>query len=89
VIRDTYPSPYPKTYNVKLKTMLKKGILKAFSSGSYTATVQITGSTKAYLEGIAVARNLPSVEMVLERKVAVVFWDKSNPADAVVIGVYS
>ena len=41
---------------------LRKGILKSFNSGDYTATVQLAGSYKAYLEGIAVARNLPAAE---------------------------
>ena len=38
---------------------LRKGILKGFNSGNYTATVQLTGSLKVYLEGIAVARDIP------------------------------
>jgi alpha-D-ribose 1-methylphosphonate 5-triphosphate synthase subunit PhnI len=68
---------------------LRKGILKGFSSGDYTATVQLAGSYKAYLEGIAVARNLPVAEMTLGRKVAVIFFDESNAKDAVVIAVYT
>jgi hypothetical protein len=69
--------------------MIKKAILKAWYPGSYTATIQISGSGKAYLEGIKVARNLPSVEMVPGRNLAVLFVDKNNPSDAVVIAVYS
>jgi hypothetical protein len=68
--------------------MIKKATLKAWYSGTYTATIQIAGSGKAYLEGIKVARNLPSVEMVIGRSLAVLFLDKSNPADAIVIAVY-
>lgn len=68
--------------------MIKKAILKAWYPASYTATVQITGSSKAYLEGIKVARNLPSAEMASGRNLAVLFVDKNNPADAVVIAVY-
>jgi hypothetical protein len=68
--------------------LIKKGILKAWYSATYTANVQIAGSGKAYLEGIKVARNIPSVEMVPSRNVAVIFWDKSNSEDAVVVGVY-
>ncbi len=69
--------------------ILKKAILKTWYSATYTATIQITGSAKAYLEGVAVARNLPSAEMVAGRKVAVLFWDKNNPVDAVIIAVYA
>jgi hypothetical protein len=68
--------------------MIKKAILKVWYSGTYTATIQITGSSKAYLEGIKVARNLPPAEMVTGRSLAVLFIDKNNPADAVVIAVY-
>ena len=68
---------------------LRKAILKSFNSGDYTATVQLAGSQKVYLEGIAVARNLPAVEMALGRKVAVVFFDEHNAKEAVVIAVYA
>jgi hypothetical protein len=68
---------------------LRKGVLKSFSSGDYTATVQLAGSYKAYLEGVAVARNLPAIEMTLGRKVAVIFFDENNAKDAVVIAVYT
>ena len=68
---------------------LRKAILKSFNSGDYTATVQLAGSQKVYLEGIAVARNLPAAEMALGRKVAVIFFDESNAKDAVVVAVYT
>ena len=68
---------------------LRKGVLKSFNSGDYTATVQIASSHKVYLQGIAVARNIPAVEMALGRKVAVVFFDEHNAKEAVVIAVYT
>ena len=68
---------------------LKKAVLRSFNSGNYTATVQLASSFKVYLEEIAVARNLPSVEMVAGRKVALVFFDEHNPKEAVVIAVYT
>lgn len=68
---------------------LRKGILKSFNSGDYTATVQLAGSYKAYLEGVAVARNLPAAEMALGRKVVVVFFDEHNAREAVVTAVYT
>ena len=68
---------------------LRKAALKSFDSGDYTATIQLTGSYKVYLEGITVARNLPAVEMALGRKVAVIFFDDHNPKEAVVIAVYT
>jgi len=68
---------------------LRKAALKSFDSGNYTATIQLAGSYKAYLEDIAVARNLPAAEMALGRKVAVIFFDDHNPKEAVVIAVYT
>ncbi len=68
---------------------LRKGVLKSFNSGNYTATVQIASSYKVYLEDISVARNLPSAEMVAGRKVAVIFFDEHNAKEAVVVAVYT
>ena len=68
---------------------LRKGVLKSFNSGAYTATVQLASSYKVYLEDVAVARNLPAAEMTLDRKVAVVFFDEHNAKEAVVVAVYT
>ena len=68
---------------------LKKGVLRSFNSSNYTATVRLSSSYKVYLEDIAVARNLPSAEMVTGRKVAVIFFDEHNPKEAVVAAVYT
>ena len=68
---------------------LRKGILKSFNSGSFTATVQLAGSYKVYLEDVAVARNIPSTELTLGRKVAVTFFDEHNAKEAVVRAVYT
>ncbi|MFC1893127.1 hypothetical protein ACFLYR_03710 [Chloroflexota bacterium] len=68
---------------------VRKAVLKSFNSGDYTATIQLAGSYKTYLEGVPVARNLPAVEMALGRKLAVVFFDEHNPKEeAVVVAVY-
>jgi hypothetical protein len=68
---------------------MRKGTLKSFNSGDYTATVQLAGSSKAYLEDITVARNIPAGEMVTGRKLAVVFFDENNAKEAVVVAVYA
>ena len=68
---------------------LRKGELRSFNSGNYTATVRLASSYKVYLEGIAVARNLPLAEMVTGRKVAVLFFDEHSPKEAVVVAVYT
>jgi hypothetical protein len=68
---------------------LRKGVLRSFDSGSYTAAVQLSGSHKGWLENIAVARNIPSAEMISGRKVAVILFDVNNAKEAVVTAVYS
>ena len=68
---------------------LRKATLKNFNSGSYTATVQLAGSYKVYLDEVTVARNLPTAEMTAGRKVAVIFFDEHNPKEAVVVAVYT
>lgn len=68
---------------------LRKAELKSFNSGDYTATIQVSGSYKAYLESVAVARNIPAAEMVAGRKVAVIFFDEHNAKEAVVVAVYT
>ena len=68
---------------------LRKAVLKSFNASNYTATVQLAGSYKVYLEDVTVARNLPSAEMVTGRKVAVIFFDEHNAKEAVVVAVYT
>ena len=68
---------------------LSKAALKSFDAGSYTATIQIAGSHKVYLEEVTVARNLPVAEMIAGRKVAVIFFDAYNTKEAVIIAVYT
>lgn len=68
---------------------LRKAVLRSYNSGNYTATVQLAGSYKVYLEDITVAMNLPVTEMIVGRKVAVIFFDEHNPKEAVVVAVYT
>ncbi len=67
---------------------VKKGELIGFNSTDYTATVNLAGSHRAYLEDVSVARNIAGSEMVAGRQVAVVFFDEHNAKEAVVIAVY-
>ena len=67
----------------------RKGILKSFNSGDYTATVQLASSYKVYLEGVTVARNIPAADMVVGRKLAVILFDEHNAKEAVVVAVYT
>ena len=72
-----------------MENMTIKGVLKAFTSGTYTATVQIQGSLSVWLEDVPVSRGIPIVEMVTGRNVTVVFLDPGNPLDAVVSAVWT
>lgn len=68
---------------------LRRGVVKSFDAGTYRATVQLAGSLAVWLEGIAVARNIPSAEMVAGRYCALVFFDPANPGDGVIVAVYT
>ena len=68
---------------------MKKGELKSFNSGNYTATVRLAGSYKVYLQDITVARNIAPAEMITGRKVVVLLFDEYSPKEAVVMAVYS
>ena len=69
--------------------MVRRGEIKAFDSGSYTATVQMAGSLAVWLEGVPVARNIASSEMTAGRRCAMLFFDEANPKDAVIVAVYT
>jgi len=69
--------------------MIKKGILKSFDSGTYTATVQVAGSLSVWLEDVPVSRALETDDMVTGRNVALIFLDPGNRSDAVVVAVWT
>ena len=69
--------------------LIKKAELKSFNATNYTATVRLSDGYKVYLEDVTVARNLSSGEMVIGRKVIVIFFDENNPKEAVVTAVYT
>jgi hypothetical protein len=67
----------------------RRGTLRGFDSGTYTATVEIAGSISVWLSGVPVARNIASVELVTGRSCAVLQFDASNPKDAVLAAVWT
>lgn len=69
-------------------SLIKKSVLSNFNSVNYTATIQLIGSDKAYLEGISVAKNISASEMIVGRNLLVVLLDEHNVKDAVVVAVY-
>lgn len=68
---------------------MRRGVLRAFDSIAYTATVEIAGSIGGLLADIAVARNIDSAEMMVGRSVALLFFDSANPGDAVIAAVWA
>ena len=66
-----------------------KGIVRDFNAGSYKATIEIAGSVAVWLAGVAVSRDIAAGELVAGRKAAVLFFDPSNPDDAVVTAVWT
>ena len=72
-----------------MTTELHSGVLKGFNSATYVATVQLTGSLTLWLASVPTSRAIPSAEMVAGRKVAVLLFDPTNPADAVITAVYT
>jgi len=69
--------------------IVRKGTVKGFDSGSYTATVQMAGSLAVWLEDVPVARNIDAADMVVGRRCALLFFSESDPRDALVVGVYT
>jgi len=69
--------------------MIKRGVLKAFDSGTYLATVQMIGSLPTWLHGIPVSRGISVDQMVVDRSVLIYFSAPGGPASAVVIAVWT
>ncbi len=67
----------------------RRGELKAFDSGTYTATVRVAGSLATWLSDVPVARNIAVAEMQVGRRCALLFFVEPNPQDPVVIAVYT
>jgi len=68
---------------------MKRGVLRDFDAGSYTATVEVAGSIAVWLTGVPVARNIDSAELVDGRNVALLLFDPANPNDAVLAAVWT
>ncbi len=70
-------------------SVMKRGIIQAFDQTNWTATVQILPSQGNYLTGVQVAKHLLAAEIATGDQCAVLFFNELNPADALVIAVYS
>lgn len=72
-----------------MTTEIRQGVLKGWDAINWLATVQITGSLSQWLRNVPTSRSLATIEMVTGRRVAVAFFDPTNPTDAVVFAVYT
>ena len=68
---------------------IKKALIKAFSSSTYKATVQMEGSLSVWISGIPVARNISSSQVKTGRRCAILFFSEENKNDAVIFAVYT
>ncbi len=69
--------------------VIRRGIIQAFNPATWTATVQVLPSQGNYLTNLQVAKHLLAAEIFPGDQCAVLFFDELNPADALVIAVYS
>jgi hypothetical protein len=68
---------------------IKRGVIQSFNPANWTATVQVLPSQGNYLTSVQVAKHLLAAEIVPGDQCAVLFFDELNPADAIIIAVYS
>ena len=68
---------------------MKRGTLRAFDSGTYSASVEVAGSISVWLTGVPVARNIASGELTAGRNVALLLFDPANPKDIVLAAVWT
>jgi hypothetical protein len=71
-----------------MAAFLGKAILREYDPQTHRAVLQPSGSPQGYLERIAVAANIPAEKMVAGSRLAVLYYDRYNPAEALVIAVY-
>lgn len=68
--------------------VIKRGILQAFNSGNYTASLLLLEATSSFLTGVPVSNAADGTSALPGALCAVLFFDEHNPQDAVVIAVF-
>ncbi len=68
---------------------IEHGILKVWTLGTYTASVQLLTSVNTYVANVPVSRGIAAAEMTIGRRCAVAFFDPANPTDAVLFAVFT
>lgn len=67
---------------------IRRGIIRAFDSGTYLADVQTVGSMATMLTGVPVAKQIGADLLTSGTRCGVLFFDETNPSDACVVFVY-
>ncbi len=67
---------------------IKRATIRSYAAATHTASVQVAGSLSVWLDGLAVATDIPPRECVAGRDCAVLFLTDDNPADAAVVTVH-
>jgi hypothetical protein len=67
---------------------IRRGIIRAFDSGTYLADVQIVGSMATMLTGVPVAKQIGADLLMSGTKCGVLFFDETDPSDPCVAFVY-
>ena len=67
---------------------LVRGVLVSFDSGAWTASVRLDGSQAQSLDGVKVALNIVSGNLIAGRRVLVDTGDHGDLGDVVVYAVY-
>ena len=67
--------------------MIARAILQAFNAGTYLATLTLDNGLST-IANVPCSTAIASGLLVAGANVAVVLFDPSNPADALVIGVF-
>src|SRR5579863_6230053 len=68
--------------------VIKRGILQAFNSGNYTASLLLLEATSSFLTGVPVSNAIDGTSALPGALCVVLFFDEHNPQDAVVIAVF-
>jgi hypothetical protein len=66
---------------------LRKGIIRAYDSGTHTADVQLIASMATLLPSIRVATDIPAADVLVGRECTVLHFDQTKPTDAVIMTI--
>ena len=66
-----------------------RGTVVSFNAGTWKAVVRVDGSAPMTLTGVSTNRGIASADMAAGRSVVVDFGDHGDPADTVVMAVFT